>query len=80
VNVAGLKHRPVPVGQPTLVEPAKNSTLAIPQLLAYVGVHSKSFSVAKDDALSTSSNTAETKGFRVFFKNSTRRSATGSLG
>jgi len=67
MNVGGGEHRMAQVAEPFLIESAFNSALAIGELLVYLGVHSKSLSVAVDDGVDTSSDAAESQRISSFF-------------
>src|SRR6185369_9604325 len=79
VNVGGGKHRMVQVAESLFVESAFNSTLAVGELLVYLGIHSKSLSVGVDDGVVTSSDAAESQRISSFFSYFPRRSAASSL-
>jgi hypothetical protein len=79
MNVGGGEHRMVQVAEPSFVEPAFNSALAVGQLLVYLGIHSKSLSVAVDDGVVTSSDAAESQRISSFFSYIPRRSEASSL-
>jgi hypothetical protein len=79
VNVGSREHRLVRVAEPFFVESALDSALAIDELLVYLGVHSKSLSVAVDDGVVTSSDAAERQRISSFFNHIPPRSATSSL-
>src|SRR5690349_14685560 len=68
VNVGSREHRLVQVAEPFFVESALDSALAIDELLVYLGVHSKSLSVAVDDGVVTSSDAAERQRISSFFQ------------
>jgi hypothetical protein len=79
MNVGGGEHGMVQIAEPLLVESAFNSSLAIGQLLVYLGVHSKSLSVAVDDGVDTSSDAAESQRISSFFSYFPRQSTASSL-
>jgi hypothetical protein len=79
MNVGGGEHRMVQVAESFLVEPAFDSALAVLQELVYLGIHSKSLSVAVDDGIATSSDAAESQRISSFFSFLPRRSAASSL-
>src|SRR5688572_10202280 len=79
MNVGGPEHRMVQVAESLFVESAFDSAVAIGKLLVYLGVHSKSLSVAVDDGVDTSSDAAESQRISSFFSYFPRRIAVGSL-
>jgi hypothetical protein len=79
MNVGGGEHRMVQVAEPFFIESAFNSTLAVGELLVYLGIHSKSLSVGVDDGVATSSDAAESQRISSFFSYFPRRTTASSL-
>jgi hypothetical protein len=66
VDVGRGQHGPVERAQASFVEAELDSALAVVQLAAYLGVHSKSFSRGDDVVWSLHQTPQKAKGFRVF--------------
>ena len=66
VDVGGGEHGSLGVAESFFVESAFNSALAFGQLLAYLGIHSKSLSVGVDGCSLQHQTPQKHQGFRVF--------------
>jgi hypothetical protein len=75
MDVAGREHRLGLLAPVNLPETISNSALAIGQPSACNGVHSKSLSLVEQASLANTYLTAQTKGFRVFFEPTIRKTA-----
>src|SRR5205085_1571620 len=66
MNIGGGEHRPFASVQVAFVEAALDPALALPQLLAYLGIHSKSLSCWGDENSSKFQTPQKAEGFRDF--------------